>query len=238
MSTKNPAKPTPPPITVIEDQDNCITETARASDHITGTQIRNGCVIYFSETNSKDRTITASTENGADVLCSVSSAPSQNEDGTLETCQRLVHFFNRNEPRWEQPELVPTKHLDAIAKSLLTPPANDLRIQVVRAQSDSAFWKKLGQERSAEITGSYLEAANALKDAIEKKIAKIPKVLRADITLVLDATDTPALSFNGPVDAFNSTYGSWSMQQGFYEIWIVGLGSSLIHQLHAKPSLR
>jgi hypothetical protein len=97
-----------------------------------------------------------------------------------------------------------------------------MTIQVVRALTDPAFWSTLGFHGQNSLNLDQSDAANLLKCAVEFKAAKIPEDFRSQLTLLLDATDIPALSMAEVVDAFDREHGEWLREQGFDTVWVVG----------------
>jgi hypothetical protein len=78
---------------------------------------------------------------------------------------------------------------------------------------------------------SLEEAAGFLKEAIEKKLERIPAADRTDLTLALNAIAVPAVSLDIVIDTFNTLHGAWVEQLGFASVWVVGPGADRVSRL-------
>lgn len=133
---------------------------------------------------------------------------------------------------WAQPtEQKDVQYVDAVAHGIGKFEGRTLTIQVVRALTEPAFWKKLGHHGQVSLSLPLDGAASVLKAAIQLKVKNIPEMLRPSLTLVLDGTDLPGLSLEAVVAEFNKIYGKWVDAQGFEAVWIVGPWPSMIKLL-------
>jgi hypothetical protein len=209
-----------------------IAECLRVFDHATGTVIRQGEVVGFSESLRNGRAAHGDLNASGSLDHGLIGSPSKGEDGTLETCRMLVSILNEPLAQWILPVALSDSlaHIDCRAESIdaQQPP---LDIQVVRAMTDPEFWAQMAIHRKGERTEDVKIGADYLHAAIVLKAARIPSPSRSGIVLALNAIDAPALGFDAVVASFVLTYGEWARQQGFAEIWVVGPNRQLTHQL-------
>jgi hypothetical protein len=96
---------------------------------------------------------------------------------------------------------------------------NRLKIQVTRADSDKAFYRRQATEGRADklyanvdiLIGTWREP---IRD--EATLAG-----RGDIVLALDAAEASS-TLPDVIAVFREQYGPWAVEQSFQEIWIVG----------------
>jgi hypothetical protein len=106
-----------------------------------------------------------------------------------------------------------------------------LTMQVVRALTDPGFWQSMGHTGNVKLSLSLDECADILRKAVELKSAKIPKDVRAQLTLVLDACDLPGLALDPVIDDFNVRHAGWIQSQGFHSVWVAGPWKEMVRQL-------
>ncbi|VAX07757.1 hypothetical protein MNBD_GAMMA26-851 [hydrothermal vent metagenome] len=204
-------------------------------DHSSATVVRNGKIIGFTESEGRGRTANGDIDHNGNVSFGISGKSSQGEDGTLETCRILiVELNNKYGASWETPYLVEKLHIDAEAVDNVD--ANlVLKIQVVRAVTKKEILKELGKTKSVSQNDVPTnKVALFLKKAIELKEGKIAQGARSDITIALNAIDTPAVCFDDVVTEFKSAHGEWAKSLGFSNIWLVGAGAFMVHNLTEK----
>ncbi|MGB5235281.1 MAG: hypothetical protein WBN85_08925 [Candidatus Macondimonas sp.] len=207
----------------------------RAVDHWSATTTRKGEIVGFGESDGRGRAASGDWHASGLVTFQIAGSSPRGEEGALAACQRLIHHINLESNLWEAPtEVVGIQHIDAVSLGVGKNSGNKLTIQVVRALTDPAFWKSLGRNGSASISVTVPEAAEYLKDAILFKVDKIPSAVCASLTLALDATDVPALSFHPVIEAFNQKHGNWVDTQGFASIWVIGPEREMVSHLGAK----
>jgi len=154
-------------------------------------------------------------------------APSR-DHAELRVARNLVDRLNQFGADWQSPELVRAdarqeRGVDCIARNSS---GQKLLIQVTTTEREVWRERENTHERSADIRG----VVEAIRAAIEAKVTRADP----EITLALDATDSPRAAFRPVVDAFRAQYGSWAGRVGFKEIWIVGPTAALVNQLDVR----
>jgi len=155
------------------------------------------------------------------------------EEGVKKVCEILIARLNQGGACWSEPKDLtgPEQGVDYEAHD----GTKILKIQVTRAIQDQELWMRLA--KAGERTKQYQtadEAADELRDAIKAK-EKIPPGQRKEITLALDATETPGQVFQLVVKSFQGRHGSWSRRLGFGTIWVVGPIAELTFRLDLDP---
>jgi len=205
-------------------------ESTTIGDHVAGTTIRAGKVVGFGESDRGGRSAFADVMPDGTVTHGQFGRPPQNEEGTLEACQRLVNMLNGLGANYSMPEDKGRLHVDCECQDLSS--GQSIFIQVVRACVNPALYAELchrgERRRDADLIGEY---AKELVEAISLKVGKIAPDIRPNITLALDAMEFPGLCFDEVRDAFAQASGAWAKAQGFAAIWIVGPNAQLIHRL-------
>jgi hypothetical protein len=182
---------------------------------------------------SGDGTDTAANlENGQTISYQLIGRSPQGEKDTLRVCQILVSRLNNLGGNWNSPISVNEGVVDC-ETSNRNYKSFRIRFQVVRADANPKLWKSLSQHGSVGKTQNIESLVETIKLAIESKAndRKIPKISRKGITLTLDATKLPALSFDTVIEAFSSKWSVWASELGFESIWLVGPNESLTWQL-------
>jgi len=214
------------------ESDNLLGASAVMGDHLSATTTRKGKIVGFGESQGRGRAASGDADDSGMIAITVSGSSPRGEEGALAACRRLVEHLNLSGNSWAPPiEVVGVQHIDATAQRSDGIDGSTLRMQVVRALTDPAFWRSLGHSRNAAISIPVSEAADLLKSAVEFKANKIPIEIRVGITLALDATDVPGLSLDPVVDEFNSRYGVWAESLGFEGVWVVGPWREMVKKL-------
>jgi hypothetical protein len=208
-----------------------LSETFRLSDHFSGTVIRDGKVIGFSESLRDGRAAHGDARNGA-VDFGFTGPTSIGEEGTLEVGRVLTIVLNAADPGWIAPTALATEpHIDIYISNTDTarPP---MAIQVVRAIVDPTHWKQIALLGGDNQVGVPVqELAAHMRRAIELKVSKIDEAVRPSLVLALNAIDTPAIAFGAVVEEFRTVFGNWAREQHFEAIWLVGPNLNLTHRL-------
>lgn len=197
--------------------------------------LRNDKIIAYRESEHKGRASSADDCLDGSVSYPFTRSSPQGEEDTLAVCIRLVTVLNLACASWSEPQNgsdgVDCLCLDLAAGSMR------LAIQVVRANVDSAWWRKIDETGSGATTGeSAADCAHILKRAIDKKVSRIPRAHRAELLLALDATRLAGLALPVVVDEFRRRYAAWLSNQGFAAVWIVGPTESLVRQLDSMSN--
>jgi hypothetical protein len=211
--------------------DAVIADGIRITDHVSGTVIRQGQVVGFSESLRDGRAAHGTITADGSVDHGFTGPSPTNETGTLDACQRLVRHLNAEGRQWTLPTALTEglPHVDCRVESTADV---CLDIQVVRAMTDETHWHEVSLKGGRQVVGEATEeGAHALKRSVECKQNKIPLVERAGLVLVLDANDTPALAFGPVVAKFHAVHGAWARSVGFQAIWLVGPMIGMVHRL-------
>ncbi|WP_257387133.1 hypothetical protein [Tahibacter caeni] len=205
-----------------------LTSTARASDHVTGTEIREGKIVGFSESVRDGRATVVDRKADGSLTYIFSGPTPTNETGTEEACGLLVQWWSRGGQQWTLVAVDPMPlHTDAVAESADGARVN---IQVVRAMTANDFWHEADHEGQVSRQHSCSDLAELIRGSIAKK-TRIPNEHRPGIVLVLNALDTSALAFPDVVHAFKAAHGEWVRSLGFAEVWVIGQASGGILRL-------
>jgi hypothetical protein len=218
------------------DENEPLTSTAHFSDHASATVTRKGKIVGFDESVGRGRAAHGNADDSGRITVQPSGVPPHGEDGTLNTCARLVDQLNAGHGEsWGSPvEVCGVRHIDAEVTGVGPFDGRKMTVQVVRALTDPSFWQTLGYHGQVTASLSLKDAAIVLKKAIETKVSKIPSEIRKSVTLVLDATDVPGLSLDPVVDEFNMRYSEWVEAQGFNGVWVAGPWREMVSRLGAR----
>lgn len=126
--------------------DDTLALGAEASDQAQLESLRNDKIIAYRESEHKGRASSADDCLDGSVSYSFTRSSPQGEEDTLAVCIRLVTVLNLACASWSEPQNgsdgVDCVCLDLAAGSMR------LAIQVVRANVDSAWWRKIGETGS------------------------------------------------------------------------------------------
>lgn len=202
-----------------------LSDTLRVTDHVSGTVIRDGRVVGFSESVRDGRAASADVDTDH-VLEGITGPPPQNETGTLGVARTLVHVLNTLGGTFGQPEA---------GQGLVDAHATDkegrkLKMQVVRSRVDPAYWKALDKAGVFRDARHVVALAAEIRSSIAKK-ESIGLALRGELTLVVSAMDTPCHVMDNVVDAFRAAHGDEIRILGFQAIWLVGPTPLMTHRL-------
>jgi hypothetical protein len=207
---------------------------AIASDHVAMVAGRDGRTFAFRESVRSDgRAASAERQDDGLFAYSISGSSPQNETQTPRVCQLLIRKLNSLGESWSEPSKgEDDSHDDCVATDMCNT-ANVLRVQVVRAITDkrlSEKWARQGALDKQDVDVS--ELASQIAAAIEHKVkVKIPRNVRPELTLALDATLLPVTTFDHVIESFRARHGPWADALGFEAIWMVGPTHSLVRRL-------
>ncbi|WP_457355841.1 hypothetical protein [Roseateles sp. P5_D6] len=156
------------------------------------------------------------------VTYMLSGSASNNEQGAALACQFLVNELNRRGGNWGDiavPEA--TSDVDAFAVDR-SARHRVLNMQCVRAVIDPRYWSELGREGIVTVSKGTRETAEMMLSAIAHKAAKLPVAQRAELVLVLDASDTPVMALAPVVESFREEFLNDAAGYGFRAVWVVG----------------
>ena len=202
----------------------------KIGDHLSATTKRGGKVVGFSESEGRGRASTADVNPDGTISLLVTGTSSLGEEDTLKSCRLLIEHLNKPDPRWNQPVLAAHPAVDCEATAVGG--VDRLDMQVVRAISNSAFWRELGRSGLSGLRNvTPEEAASGVKESILQKANSIPPGDRRGLVLVLNSIDSPSLVMDSVVEEFRRVHRAWVRSLGFREVWIVGPWSDLTHRL-------
>jgi DNA-directed RNA polymerase subunit RPC12/RpoP len=208
-----------------------LTDSIGISTHVKGTVKIDDTVVGYSESLHDGRATSVSLASDGIITYGFTGDTPTNETGTLETCSYLVDAMNRAGAKWGCPTLMDDKD-DADATCAPLDGGNDvLRIQVVRAKSDIAFWKRASLNDDTTVYATPTELVRELQSSITHKVSKLPEAQRRKLVLALSALHTAGYALGHVVKEFQETYGVWAQSQGFREIWLVGPDIEHTHRL-------
>src|SRR5436305_190989 len=149
-------------------------------------------------------------DQGKITLAAIGPGP-RNEEDALEICARLVRTLNRMGGDWS----APVKGKQDIDGYSTNPAGYKLRMQVVRASTNTRLWQEVNDVGSATIDYIASTAAREMIDAILKKSRKYPAEQKRETSLVLDAARTPSHTFQQVLDAFRAQHLEECRKAGF-----------------------
>lgn len=208
-----------------------LTASVQVSSHLSAFHERQGEAIGFSESKRQGRTSRASQRDDGSVEMSLVGSSPQGEEDTNATCEVLKERLNLDGAQWDN-----IAHGNEPAGCVLvdTDEVNrTLQVQVVRAIVSQKLWQTLNSEGSCQRLLSPAAAVAEIRAAVEAKAhdRKIPKLMRSELVLALDATRLPGLTFDAIVREFRSTNLTWTASHGFAAVWLVGPTSRLVGRL-------
>jgi hypothetical protein len=206
-----------------------LTATVVASDYLAGTVKRDGDVIGFTESMLEGSAASSHTDEEGSIARSVLGRPPQNEDRALRSCEYLIEYLNSQAANWSRPQLHQERNSDIDCFAVHAETGRTLQMQVVRAESASAFWGELAAEGSLSVNQKPKDAAIGIRMAIGKK-ERLPRAQRGQLVLVLDATLTPDLIHTAVVRAARELLAK-EAALGFQAIYLVGPGQQHVHRL-------
>jgi hypothetical protein len=203
----------------------------QVSSHLSALHERQGEAMGFSETARQGRTSNASLRNDGAIDMSLLGSSPQGEEDTEAACQVLRERLNLDGARWgsitDGNEPADRVFID------MDDGSRTLQVQVVRAIVSQDLWRDLNSRGAAQRLLSPATAITELQKAIEAKAndRRIPKSIRPQLVLALDAIRLPGLAFDAIVRQFRSTHMAWAASHGFVAVWLVGPTSRLVWRL-------
>jgi hypothetical protein len=120
-------------------------DTMAVTSHDTGVTIRDGKAVGFAESSGRIRITSGDIEADGTIKHSLSGMASKGEEGTLDTCRILAEQLNIGGASWHELVLSKRPHTDALLRVEAGSDLDALRVQVVRAVVDPAFWATLSK---------------------------------------------------------------------------------------------
>lgn len=206
-----------------------ITETLGLSDHWAELHERSGEAIGYSESERQGRASAATLGSDGVLRYSVSGSSPQGEEDTEFTCRILARRLTLEGE--DSYDVVPG--VEPVDRFLVKRgrPEEELGVQVVRADPSPTLWRQLSASGSVQRDVPVKDLVAALRAAIEHKEQNLPRSVREDLVLALDANRLPGYAFNAVVREFHWTHLAWAAGLGFNAIWLVGPEPSLTWRL-------
>jgi hypothetical protein len=150
-----------------------------------------------------------------------------NEENTLPACVNLVNYLNENGETWQQPTLRDFSQAEGVdCYSLsLQDSEKKLNIQVTRIAHKRTELAQIGFTESKESADNF---AREIFDAIEHKKTLADK---ANITLLIDCTDTPNALTKAVRNVVIQKYSKQINEIGFQRIWLCGSSTNLVYEI-------
>ena len=162
-------------------------------------------------------------------VTSVAEKPTpKNEQDGQAICARLVNWLNRSTPLYGEP-VVGSEEVDWFAPALHQDGEN-LLMQVVRAETEEEFWRRVAQAGQARREITVAEAADLVINAVRHK-KYYPNQIRAKLVLVVDSGRSPAYTFQPVVDAFKAKYATDCAESGYRSVYVVGPHIDLVYRV-------
>ncbi len=186
-----------------------------------------GCYV----SDGADGTVSRATRNDDGSFSrTMQGPPARGEADTIAALRRLIQFLNESGAKWSDPiPVLPDKtSTDAIA----TDGEHTLRMQHVRADTDSAIYEALAKVGLSNTQLVPEELVARLGCAIAHKVAAIPALqVRASLVLVLDAARLPDLCMSDVKAAAVRVLPKRCAESGFQQIYVVGPLAEMTYQL-------
>ncbi len=220
------ARPTPELVLEIFDSDfGQLSESA----YVDGTGHDGSEVIRVERGGADARRATAERDADGRLNDRIVGRASPKALVELRAASLFVQRMNRDGGRWKPPIVVDAHSnveagIDCIAES---DSGEILNMQVTTVERQA--WAELAHRpdisRASDDVG---RAVVALRVAVEAK-SKIDG--RGAITLLIDASDSPAAALRSVVAEFRRDFGTWAAGQGNQAIWVVGPVVDLVNRL-------
>jgi hypothetical protein len=163
-------------------------------------------------------------------VTSVAEKPTpENEQDGQAICERLVNWLNRSGPLYGEPVAGGSEEIDWLAPALHGDGEN-LLMQVVRAEMDEEFWRRVAQAGQARREITVAEAADLLINAVRHK-KHYPVPVRAKLVLVVDSGRSPGYTFQPVMDTFKTKYATECAESGYRSVYVVGPNSELVYRV-------
>lgn len=186
-----------------------------------------GCHV----SDGADGTVSRATRNDDGSFSrTMQGPPARGEADTIASLRRLIQFLNKRGAKWSDP--VPVLPDETSTDAIATDGEHTLRMQHVRADTDSAIYEALAKVGLSNAQLVPEELATRLGRAIAHKVAAIPVLqVRASLVLVLDAGRLPDLCMSDVKAAALQVLPKRCAESGFQQIYVVGPLAEMTYQL-------
>lgn len=210
------------------------------TENVTAVLVRQGEVIGIRVADSEATSLAADVNEDRTVQFQIRGKSRQGEEGIPDVCRILIRRLNADGAQWSEPKDL--SGFDARMEMGYDCQSRDggrlLKIQVTRTEERASVWQTLAKTGEVGAILSVQDAANAIRDATDRKASKTPLAERASLVLALDATETASHTFAPVVRDFVVRHGSWAASLGYQAIWIVGPNVTLTSRVDvANPQL-
>jgi hypothetical protein len=200
------------------------------SEHTALTKFRDDKVVGFRESDRDGLQAGADLESTGMVRSELIGKPRQNEADTLHVCQILVSAINDRGAAWSSPSIVLNDSADCEASSRTK--KGTLRVQVVRAVSDSSVWRQLARESAWTDARPPDRLVDELEQSIKSKLVAYGSDDRATLILALDANRLPAMMISEVRERAVERLAQTCRISGFAAVWVVGPSLESTYPLH------
>ncbi len=164
-------------------------------------------------------------------VTSVTEKPTpKNEQDGQAICERLVHWLNRAAPVYSEPIAGSEKEVDWLAPALHQD-REALLMQVVRAETEEEFWRRVAQAGKARREITVAEAADLLINAVRHKKQRYSDQVRAKLVLAVDSGRSPAYTFQPVMNALRAKYATECAESGYRSVYVVGPHGDLVYRV-------
>ncbi len=211
-----------------------IDERVQVGEEIGAVVKRDGELRAVRMAGMSGNALSADLNDDGSVDYRVQGSSRHGEEGAYEAAQRLATHLNSKGAEWEPVKdcsnsgKADDADIDCKAKS--KDGTKQLRIQVIRAITDSEFWSKLSSEKKAEGTLTLEEAVEVLREVIDKKAARTALAQRTRQVLLIDCREATTLVMT-PGIAMGNYYGEWLRGLAYQGVWLVGIAPGMTLRL-------
>ena len=181
---------------------------------------------------SADVRSTTSRSSSGEPSHEFTGQPVRGESDVLQVCESLRGALKRRGITVVGKFRTPTGREGGIDAEGDAADGSVILVQVIGV-IDQRTMAKLGREGRASSKRDFVELADEVCAAIEKKIGAYPRTQRSEVTLALDAIRSPGHAASEVVDALiGGPCTDIIRSSGFQAIWLVGPTVDLTHLLH------
>jgi len=206
------------------------TEAITISEHVSVIKCsEEGQIIGFSESD-RDNLEAAADQRDTSIHSQLTGKTPQGEGDTLIAAKILIAKLNSCGGNWGEPQLLANESADCIVKDQKEP-GTILRIQVVRANTNSDVWHQLKLNGSINNDNNVEGLVDILRGTIQKKIKRYSLPDRQGLVLALDANRIPEFILDEVRNAAIEQLNSICAESSFASVWVIGPKSELTYAL-------
>jgi hypothetical protein len=193
---------------------------------MTGSVSMTGSLSWEQSRPTTDGAATLNDQNK--IRFEATGRPPRNEENSLETCARLVRWLNARGEGWSDPVVGTEPGVDGYSTNAS---GNELRMQVSRALHGDDMWRNLARAGAVDVSLDVATATREIMASVRKKADRYSSELRAGLVFLIDASRTPAYTFQPVLDRFRSILSEDCRAAGFAQVWVVGPTDELVARL-------